>query len=382
MLLWEPPAAIVEAGRIPRVLVVTLDVSHPYHAEFMHEVKLQHEWLEDAKTSLRQLLRENGTMALDGLDMLAIHTFASSGRTSSWGPQLLTPKHRDAALAFVQAITLAPEEACGCNLHDAYIEGLKTLSSSVLTMPTVWHDVCPMAGRCTAHVGSPTGASPHDSPMPIQYFAANNRPQPPAAKPYLVSEAHRDAHHAFMQAKTFSTHNDSELPWPREMVQKWAWNTSYARCSAAWPPTARGCEVLREGALPLLLLVTHDGPGSGGPVGISEPADIVRNVSEFAWAQKRLWANGTLSDIRAAPKIMTVTLRGVVPVVGAPPPPVTTAGPDGIGFMTPEEIAADEAVNNHATSVATALAQAAVAAARAWEVEQGMMIALHRESCG
>ena len=69
MLLWEPPAAIVEAGRIPRVLVVTLDVSHPYHAEFMHEVKLQHEWLEDAKTSLRQLLRETqGVKAVKGGD--------------------------------------------------------------------------------------------------------------------------------------------------------------------------------------------------------------------------------------------------------------------------------------------------------------------------
>ena len=125
--------------RIARLLVVSLDTSHPI-ATFQHEREMQEEWLADAKASLLRLLHRNGSMELDDRDMLAIHTFASTGKASTWGPRVLIPEHRASALAFVEAVQLAPESACGWNLHDAYIEGIKTLSEPLwLMMPTIWH---------------------------------------------------------------------------------------------------------------------------------------------------------------------------------------------------------------------------------------------------
>ena len=87
--------------------------------------------LNDTKRMFLSLLHANSSLALNESDAVGFRTFAEKSTEASWGPKLLTDKHRAELVAFVEKIrygeyldTVVPRYV-GRDLNGAYVEGLQ-----------------------------------------------------------------------------------------------------------------------------------------------------------------------------------------------------------------------------------------------------------------
>ncbi len=191
MYLFSPPSVQDETCNdppVPRNIVMVMDTTG-----WMRGKRLR-----DTKQLFSSLLSVNGSMRFHVQDVLSIHTFAKQGIELSWGPMLMNEENRQSAIDFVSAIELGQyldeivPRYVPRNLHEAYVEALRKLSSMMarpLIEPPIDFDGSRQAA-CAQKFH--TGCSHVDS-VPMMMLVTAGRPSYGVTDPAEFVDSIRDA---------------------------------------------------------------------------------------------------------------------------------------------------------------------------------------------
>lgn len=225
MYLFSPPSVQDETCNdppVPRNIVMVMDTTG-----WMRGKRLR-----DTKQLFLSLLSVNGSMHFHVHDVLSIHTFAKQGIELSWGPMLMNEKNRQSAIDFVRAIDFGQyldeivPRYVPRNLHDAYVEALRKLST-MTARPLIEPPIDFDGSRAAACAQNFQMGCSHVDSVPMMMLVTAGRPSYGVTDPAEFVESIRDAN-AELGAKivtvalgeTLDKHVIAEIQQERDEIKR------------------------------------------------------------------------------------------------------------------------------------------------------------------